>query len=206
MGKPADVTIEKVKQREVAGVLASRDALEAAVERLLHEGFDRSDVALMASQDAVREKLGGVYVAPEELPDIPKVPRQAYVARADVQSAFSVVAGVLGSVGAAAAAFGIVASGGALALALGAAAIGGAGAVMLRLLGRDRAEELEKKMAEGGLVLWVRVRSPEHEEKAQQILRDSGAEAVRVHEIEIEKTLQDIPLASLLDDELSGKA
>lgn len=36
----------------------------------------------MASADTVREKLGGIYVAAEELPDIPGVPRQAYVARA----------------------------------------------------------------------------------------------------------------------------
>jgi hypothetical protein len=205
VSKPSNVVIDKIRQREVAGVFGSPNALDAAVKALLHEGFDRADISFMASPEAVREKLGDIYVATEELPDVPRLPRPAYVARDDVRSALSVVAGVLGSVGVAAAAFGIVASGGALALALGAAALGGAGAVMTRLLGRERAEELERRLAEGGLILWVRVRSPEREERAQQTLRGHGAEAVRVHEMEIEKTLQDIPLSSLLVDEYVGK-
>jgi hypothetical protein len=117
----------------------------------------------------------------------------------------SVVAGLLLTVGALATTFGIVASGGALAVALGAAAVGSGSAVMVRLLGRERAKEFEAEMAKGGLVLWVRVRSPEHEEKAQQILRGHGGEAVRVHEIEIAKSLRDIPLSSLLVDEPIGE-
>jgi hypothetical protein len=61
-------------------------------------------------------------------------------------------------------------------------------------------------MAAGGLVLWVRVRSPEREEKAQQILLSHGAEAVRVHEIDIEKRLEDLPLSSLLNETPLGRA
>jgi hypothetical protein len=59
-------------------------------------------------------------------------------------------------------------------------------------------------MAAGGLVLWVRVRSPELEEKAQYILKDHGAEAVRVHEIEIQKRFEDMPLSSLVLDPWLG--
>jgi hypothetical protein len=55
-------------------------------------------------------------------------------------------------------------------------------------------------MSVGGLVLWVRVRSPEQEEKAQQVLLAHGAEAVRVHEIEIDKRLEDLPLSSFRPD------
>ncbi|KAA1052991.1 hypothetical protein [Azospirillum argentinense] len=69
-----------------------------------------------------------------------------------------------------------------------------------RVLGAERAGELETLMAAGGLVLWVRVRTPEQEEKAQRILREHGADAVRVHEIEIDKRLEDLPLASLRPD------
>jgi hypothetical protein len=57
---PTDVVIEKVKQREIAGVFHSPEALDGAVKALLHQGFDRADIDFMASQDAVREKLGGV--------------------------------------------------------------------------------------------------------------------------------------------------
>jgi len=199
--------LETVKVHEIAGVFGSREDLDGAVDDLLLTGFDRADIDLMASRDAVREKLGKIYIATEELPDIRSVPRQAYVARHEATGALVLVAGVLTTVGVTAAALSIVASGGALALALAASAIGGAGALIARHLGRERAKELETQMTAGGLVLWVRTRSAEREAKAQQILRDHGAQAVRVHEIEIEKRLEDVPFGSLLlGDERLGQS
>jgi hypothetical protein len=59
----------------------------------------------MASPDTVREKLSGIYVAAEELPDIPGVPRQVYVARDDAAGTLAVVAGTLASVAVTAAAY-----------------------------------------------------------------------------------------------------
>jgi hypothetical protein len=204
MSSQSEGVIERVKVREVAGVFRSREAIDAAVDALLLAGFDRADIDLMAGADAIREKLGGVYAPAEELADVPNAPRRAYVARGEVASALAFVAGALVYFGAAAAAIGVVASGGALALGLAAAGAGGAGALLASHLGRERAEELEALMAAGGLVLWVRVRSPDREEKAQQILRDHGAEAVRVHEIEIDKRLEDLPLGSLRPDPWLG--
>ncbi|MDB5396245.1 MAG: hypothetical protein JWM91_3751 [Rhodospirillales bacterium] len=197
MDDPSDTVMETVKAREVAGVFRARGPLEAAADELLLAGFDRADIDLMASPDAVREKLGGIYVAAEELPDIPGVPRQAYVARDDAAGTLAVVAGTLGSVAATAAAFAVVASGGALAIALAAAAASGATALIARQIGQERARELEAHMQEGGLVLWVRVRSPDREKQAQEILLKHGAEAVRVHEIDIGKGLDEIPLSKL---------
>jgi hypothetical protein len=54
------------------------------------------------------------------------------------------------------------------------------------------------------LVLFVRVRSAARESRALDILREHGARAVRVHEIEIDKRLQDIPLSSLRVDPWLG--
>ena len=199
--------LETVKVHEVAGVFRSREDLDGAVDDLLLAGFDRADIDLMASRDAVREKLGKIYIATEELPDIRSVPRQVYVARHEATGALVLVAGVLTTVGVTAAALSIVASGGALALALAASAIGGTGVLIARHLGRERAKELETQMTAGGLVLWVRTRSAERDAKAQQILRNHGAEAVRVHEIEIEKRLEDVPFGSLLlGDERLGQS
>jgi hypothetical protein len=202
MGHSSDIVVEKIKVREVAGVFHTRAALEDAADDLLLSGFDRADIDLMTTPDAVQEKLGGVYVADEELPDIPGVPRQAYVARDDAAGAVAVVAGMLASVAATAAAFAIVASGGALAIALAGAAGGGAAAVIARHLGQERARELDAHLREGGLILWVRVRSPEREVLAQEILSRHGAEAVRVHEIEIDKRLDEIPLSKVRVDPL----
>jgi phosphoribosylanthranilate isomerase len=90
------------------------------------------------------------------------------------------------------------------AAAAGGAAAGGIGALIARSIGREQARALEEQLATGGLVLWVRVRSPEREQKAQQILKDHRAEAVRVHEIEIDKRFEDIPLSQLVLDPWLG--
>jgi hypothetical protein len=55
-----------------------------------------------------------------------------------------------------------------------------------------------------GLVLWVRVRRPDHEQKALRILKLRGAEAVRVHEIERSKRADDLPLSALRPDPWLG--
>jgi hypothetical protein len=48
------------------------------------------------------------------------------------------------------------------------------------------------------------VRSPGEEEKAEQILLGHGAQAVRPHEIAVDKRLQDLPLHSLRVDPWLG--
>ena len=200
MSGSKDTVLERVKVREVAGVFRSRDALDAAVDHLMLAGVDRADIDLMADLQAVREKLGGVYVPVEELPDVPQAPREAFIAREDLVGPLVGVAGVLTFIGVSAAAASIVASGGALALAALGAGGAGLAAFLARSLGGPQAKELDRQMAGGGLVLWVRARSPEQETKIQQILRGDGADAVRVHEIELEKRLEDLPLSSLLVD------
>jgi hypothetical protein len=73
--------------------------------------------------------------------------------------------------------------------------------LIARAIGRDQAKQLEAQLQSGGIVLWVRVRTPEREDRAQQILRGHGGEAVRVHEMDLEKRLEDVPLSSWLNDE-----
>ena len=209
MSEPAAATEERIKVREVTGVFHSRDDLETAVGALLEEGYDRADIDIMAGADAIVQKLGGIYASTEELADVPEAPRRAFRAREDVTVPLAGAAGILTYIGATVAALGVVASGGALAAAVAAAAAGGAaaggiGALIARSLGQEEAKELEDQIALGGLVLWVRVRSPEQEEKAQQILRQQGAEAVRVHEIEIDKRFEGSPLDSVVLDPWLG--
>jgi hypothetical protein len=59
-------------------------------------------------------------------------------------------------------------------------------------------------MAKRGLILWVRARSPEQETLAQEILLAHGAQAVRVHEIDLEKRPEDLPLGSVRPDPWLG--
>jgi hypothetical protein len=208
VGRSSDV-IEQVKVREVAGVFHSRRALDAAVDDLLLNGFDRADIDLMADAEAVRQHLGRIYVDAKDLADVPEAPRTAFVSRDEATAGVALVAGLLSYLGATAAALSVVASGGAVALAVAAAAAGGAagggvGALIARFLGPKQAGELEAQMIAGGLVLWVRVRSQEQEAKAQLILLRHGGDAVRVHEIEIDKRLEDLPLSGLRPDPWLG--
>ena len=209
MSEPSGPARKRIKVREVTGVFRSREDLEAGVDALLRAGFDRADIDLMADVETVAEKLGGLYAPAVELADVPEVPRQAFIGREDVTIPLAGVASILTYLGATAAALGVVASGGALAMAVaaavaGGAAAGGLGASIARSLGREQARALEEQLATGGLVLWVRVRSPDREQKAQRILQDHGAEAVRVHEIEIDKRFEDIPLSQLVLDPWLG--
>jgi hypothetical protein len=66
---------------------------------------------------------------------------------------------------------------------------------MARISRQD--ESLSALASRRGLVLWVRVRSPEQENMAQEILLRHGGEADTVHEIELEKRPDDLPLGSV---------
>jgi hypothetical protein len=207
----SDSVVERAKVREVAGVLPSRIALDAAVESLLHAGFDRADIDVLDTLEPVRERLGTTEVVAEEIADLPHAPRRPYFAPEDIISTEVVVASVAASVGAIAAAFVVVSSGGGLGWAMiaaaGAALIAGGAAFLLMMLffrQPDETEALEALTAPRGFVLWVRVRMPEQEDAAKHILIGYGAQAVRLHEIEIVKRQDDIPLSSLRPDPWLG--
>jgi hypothetical protein len=106
----ASAVIERVKVREVAGVFRAQDALDATVRALLAAGFDRSDIDVMGSIDAIRKRLGGAYVAIEMLPEIPSAPRRAFIAREEVASPLALAAGLLAYIGATAALLGVPAA------------------------------------------------------------------------------------------------
>ncbi len=211
MESRTDEIVEQRVVREVAGVVRTPEVLETIIDALELAGFDRADIDVMADIETIRKRFGTMFIPLEEFADVPGAPRRAFVHRDDVSSARSTAFGVLFSIGATVAALGVVASGGGLAVALAAAAAagtasGGLGALAARHLGRERAELIETMIMEGGVVLWVRVRSENAERRAEQIMREGGAEAVRVHEITLDKHLSELPLADVVGDEVAGRA
>jgi hypothetical protein len=207
---PSDGVIETAKVREVAGIFHSHGALEDAVDDLLRAGFDRAEIDVIGNLEELRERLGDAYVAPEELADVPQAPRRPFFAREDLTVTVIVVASTIGGAGAMAAALGVIASEGSWvsALVAGVAGVVGAGVAALliaRYFERERVRGLEWYAAARGLILWVRVRDREREDEAQEILLRHGAQAVRVHEVEIAKRVEDIPLSSLRPDPWLGE-
>jgi hypothetical protein len=209
MTASSDEVLERAWVREVAAIFHSRAALDEANDALLLAGFDRSDIDCLAELDQVNGELGSVYVAAGELADISRVPRQPVIEPADVTGAQAVIVGIIAVLGAGAAAFAVLASNGgmvaAVVAALSAAVVGGIGVlVTARLFRSERSDSLEADMAARSIILWVRLRSPEREEKAQQILRNHGGRAIHTHEIEIDKRSQDLPLSKLRPDPWLG--
>jgi hypothetical protein len=210
MGTPSDDTLERARVREVAALFHSHEALEDTVEDLLLVGFDRADIDCLADLDEVRKRLGPVYVAHEELADIAQTPRRPVIMREDINVTLAVVVGVFASAGGIAAAFAVVASGGETAWAVTAALLAAlaagsiAGLLTIRAIRPPRSKALEPLLAAHGLVLWVRIRTPDHEDRARQILRRHGGQAIRTHDIEVEKRPEEIPLGSLRPDPWLG--
>lgn len=144
---------------------------------------------MLASEDAVREKLGHHYYDAKSLEGDPKVPRTAFVSTASVGDAEGALIGGLAYIGALTAAGAAVASGGAFALMLTAAVAGGAsgsliGGVLAGMVGKQHATALQKQLDRGSLLVWVRTATAADEDRALKVLIDNGGEDVHVHDIE----------------------
>jgi hypothetical protein len=197
MAEPGQQTI-----REAVGVLHDRDSFQNAVEDLMSAGFDRAELSLLAGEQAVADKLGHAYRRVQELEDEPTVPRAAYVENHSLAEGRTGVIGGLAYIGAVVGAGAVVASGGTLAAAVAAAAIAGGGGGLIgswlaSFLGRDYAQALQQQLDQGGLLLWVHVRDPAHEQRALDILRRTGAEDVHVHELPGARDPADNPLTGV---------
>jgi hypothetical protein len=202
--------LEKVRTREVTGVFHSRKALDAAVQELLVAGYDRADIDVSASPDELQRRLNYRSIPPEDLADVPTAPREPFVGEDDVIITDAVVGSVVGSAAALAIAYYLVTRDiGPLSAVIFAALCGfvvGGGTVFWarRRLRRERARGLERLWEAQGLVIWVRVNSDEKETQAQEILLRHGAEAVHVHEIELPKRTEDLPLGTVRPDPWLG--
>lgn len=173
---------------EVVGIFHKAEDLESAVDELLSSGFDRAELSLLASEDAVATKLGGYYRRADEMADDPSVPRAAFVSTAAIGDAEGALIGSLAYVGATAAIGAVVMSGGALAAAVAAAVLaGGAGGLIGSALaywvGHHHAAYLHDQLENGGLLLWVRAWNGSDEARALEIIGKHAADKVHSRSI-----------------------
>ena len=202
-----ETVVETLPVREAVGVFRTGESLRLAIDRLLTAGFDRSDIDLLGDRAAVYRRIDAVTVPAEELADIPDIPRSSIVTRDDRNLILIAVFQTLFIVGAFAGGTTVVGAGGSVPTAFVVAAIVG---ILLGLVGvtvmRSRLkrfdERVEDNLAAGGIVVWVRVRNREEELHALDLLGKSGGDAVRVHEVMIDKRLKDLPLATVQPDPL----
>ena len=100
------------------------------MDELMHSGFDRAELSLLASEDAGSGEASHFYCPVSEMADDRSVPRAAFVSTAAIGDAKGGLIGGFTYVGATVAAGLMVVSGGALAATIIAAVLaGGAGGV-----------------------------------------------------------------------------
>lgn len=179
---------KEVMVREAVAVFHDQQSLDAAIEDLEEHGFDRAEISLMASEEAIKKKLGDRYKRLEDAADDPATPRQPVVFPEDVGAGEGALIGGLAYIGAITAVGTVVASGGALlgiaAAGLAAGTGGGVlGGILAHRLGDHRAKEIQGHLEHGGLLVWVRTRDAAHEERALQILGRHTSDQVRIHDI-----------------------
>ena len=180
---------DTVNIREAVGVFHSAADIESAIEELQQNGFDRAEISLLASDEAVRQKLGHRFYDAKSLEDNPGVPRAAFVSAESVGGAEGALMGGLIYVGALAAAGAVVASGGSFGAILAATAVGGGsggliGGILAGFVGKHHSDHLQHQLERGGLLVWVRTRDALHEQRAVEILKRYKATDVHLHTIE----------------------
>ncbi len=180
--------------REVVGVFDSTAHLEDAVERMGVAGIDRADISVLGvdRQHPSHRTNTADHVTARSVLDIsddPNTPTTAFVSggsRGDARGVASAVPLLIGGMGAA---WAVAASGGALLFAVGATVASGAvgaglGALLYNAIDQRYETSISHQLAQGGLILWVRVADSAIEEKALAILRACGAGSVHTHMID----------------------
>lgn len=181
---------EVLTVREAVGIFDRADDMQAAIDELLTSGFHRAELSLLASEQAVDQKLEQQYKKVAALADDPTVLRTAYVSPEAIGGAQGGLIGGLMYVGAAVAGGAIVVSGGTLLAALSAAAMTGglggfAGAILAKWVGDHQAQYLQDQIDRGGLLLWVRTQDVDDEKRAVEILRKHSGTEVHVHALPV---------------------
>ena len=181
--------------REAVGLFETQVALQAAIDELLSSGFDRADISLLASEQAVASKLHGHAFTRSALEDDPATPRGVYVSPDAVGTAEGGLISVFAYVGGVAAAGVIAIAGGPLTMiVVGAGLAGGAGGLigagLAKLVGDRRAADIHSHLDEGGLLLWVRTWSVEDERRAVDILSRHSGRDVHRHSLSASATAQ----------------
>jgi hypothetical protein len=173
--------------REAVGVFPDKVSLEQAIDELLLEGFDRRELSLLASETSAQSKLGLTRKSPEELADSPRAHRTDYFCPEALGGAEGALVGgftYLPATGAlwVASAFGATT----IVTTVATVATGGTGllvgAGLAYWLARRHSSHLQEQIDQGGLLLWVRTRTPELEAKALRTLEKFNAHNAHVHD------------------------
>ncbi|MDE1153323.1 MAG: hypothetical protein PW788_12365 [Micavibrio sp.] len=171
--------------REAVGVFTNAENLQDAMEELQRNGFMLQELSVLADKGTVREKIGHVYTSVAEAEADHRAPRTVFVPDEVRGSAEGTAFGVPVYVGAVIGTCVAAAAVGTLPVVIAAAALGGlggagVGTVFSRYISQHHADYVQEALEQGGILLWINLRSEAHAAKAQEILSRHNAHNIHV--------------------------
>lgn len=180
--------------REAVARFQDPETFQQAIDDLLVHGFDRADLSLLAGERLIEKALHHAYATTRELEDNPDTPVMAYSSRESMGDVEGAIIGGCAYLGTLLCLVPTLAFGGGVYAAVGMAAAGafaGAalGVIFARMLAVRQAARVASEIGHGGLLLWVRVPTPEKESRALEILNQhSGADA-HIHTLPLRRRI-----------------
>lgn len=153
--------------RKAVGIFRSEQELQDAIDDLLINGFARCELSLRGAEDATMDTMAADRT-PEALGNAEGLSIGGFASLPAFGAADAAGAGML-------------AIGGLTVISGGAGAI--VGAALAALLAWHHADNLTEQLAEGGLLLWARTRSPKVEPPALGILARHAGMHVHSHSL-----------------------
>ncbi|HXY58126.1 MAG TPA: hypothetical protein VEH76_06060 [Methylocystis sp.] len=171
---------------EVVGVFDSLDTVQSAIDDLLSDGFDRSEISVLGEDDALRAKNSSDRVI--DLEDDDRAPRLHYIDPESLNEGKASIVAVLFYAGAFIGAGALTAASGVFANPIVGGAVGGGlaalvGAVIWRYINRRQRGWVQAQLKRGGLLLWARVWNAEREREAIAVMERNGGHHVHVHNV-----------------------
>ena len=204
-----DRVVETETLREVVGVVHDRAALETLEECLMESGFDRGDIDIMGNDgDVDGAMVTGPLINSDTASEAADYQRHEVLTHDDETGAHVLAYGTLMSLGGIGAA--VLAEGAAVGIVAASVLVGGAigggigRLVRNRIVGAGTARKLEHDLLYGGVALLLHVRDDAEEMKAVHIMSECGAENVHSHDVDMMKTLHEIPFAGMNPDPWLG--
>ncbi|HEX9647567.1 MAG TPA: hypothetical protein VGB88_08720 [Alphaproteobacteria bacterium] len=159
-----------------AAIFDDVGAFRGVLRSLLGAGFDAADVSILAPHDALADHFDDRIPSPDQLADLPDTPREDLAPETAVEAAARAIAEGLSAIGAIGAAGMAYAVGGPVGVATttGAAVESTVEGVLSKFVEDRYSERFQRNLADGGLVVWVRVRERERAATASALLARHG--------------------------------
>lgn len=172
--------------RQAVGVFYDEKSLKSTITDLLDSGFERTELALLASEQVVENSLGAFYGRTNADSDSQESPGIAFVSQDSLGETARAFGGGMFFIGAVfvMGALVLVAAfiGGALIAAIvGIGAVGAVGGVVAYISHQSDAEELKEQVDKGHILLFVKTENAGREREVKALLEKHNAVDIKIY-------------------------